>query len=263
MTEEEIKALIIQEVVKQLTGEIYSDTLKPGMQEAGKALKTVAEFGNTILLPFNLLNDRAKYIRESNARKLQIKLEEIGYENIQEIHPSIAIPTIKRLEYTEDDNLVEMYLNLLNNAADSRSDHLAHPSFVNVISNLSSDEALILKYMKEQNQPICSMGIRVRYLSISYSDHHFNTTVFQINEIVNFKNNVAVYISNLVGLGVITEYGIPTYHEQYEIIEKYLNPLKDQIESSKENIKSISYTKKYYNFTDFGRLLLKCCLPES
>ncbi len=262
MTEEEIKALIIQEVVKQLTGDIYTDALKPGVSEVGKALGTIGTFGNTILTPLSMLNDSARFIREKNALKLEHKLKQIQVEHLKEINPSIGVPVLRKLEYTEDEELVELYLNLLSRAADEKNENLSHPSFVNIINNLSTDEAKILKFIHNEDIGICTQTISIRYNNGTYSDHQHDTSIFEIHDLITFKNNMKVYLSNLSSLGIIKSFGIPTGQDHYKLIEDFLTPTKDVLLQEKKNVSEYTFTRNFFALTEFGKLFLSCCLPK-
>ena len=58
---------------------------------------------------------------------------------------SLAAPAMQQLGFSLDEPaLKEMYLNLLATASDNRSNSAAHPSFVEVIKQLSAEETQIL-----------------------------------------------------------------------------------------------------------------------
>jgi len=169
---------------------------------------------------------------------------------------------LRKLEYTEDEELVEMYINLLSRAADESNEHLSHPSFANVIANLSTDEAKILKFIYDEQIGICTKTIRLRYNDGTYSDHQHDTTIFEIEDVIKFKSNMKVYLANLSSLGLIKAYGIPVGLPHFQEIQDFLEPTKEALLQEKQNIRSSEFTQKFYDTTEFGKLFLKCCVPK-
>ncbi|MBK9220672.1 MAG: DUF4393 domain-containing protein [Saprospiraceae bacterium] len=256
MTEEEI-AKITTEVIKQISKEAYGDALKPGMQQIGKALGTVIGLGNTILLPLELLNEKSRVIKETILRQWHEKMKEIPEAKIIEADPEIAVPILSKLTYTTNEQLVDLFLNLLTSASNEDKVNLVHPSFIHTISNLSSDEAKILNYMYQDDQPFCTMHIRAYYHDVTHSDHFHNTSIFDCNDLIKFKNNTKVYLDNLISLGIIKKWNIPTEVEQFKYIEEFLEPNKQVLESSLKNLKNVVYLKAYYDLTDYGKQFLE------
>src|SRR5262245_48813090 len=128
-----------------LLKEIYGDLAKPGVTQAGKALGTVIGLGNTILLPIHWANERSRLALESNLEKYRKRLEAVSEGEITPVPPEIGVPIVEKLSYVTDDELSDMYVNLLANASTINTAQFAHPAFVHIINNLSPDEALLLK----------------------------------------------------------------------------------------------------------------------
>lgn len=143
------KAIVEIAKNQDLMKEIYGDLAKPGVQQVGIALETVLGFGTTILLPIQLLNEKCKLWAQKNMDRFRANLEGVHIQNVQPIAPEIGVPIVERLLYTEDESLNDMFSKLLAHAAIKDQANLAHPKFVNIICNLSPDEARILKHFKE------------------------------------------------------------------------------------------------------------------
>ena len=262
--EEELIDKIVQEVVKQLSTEVYTDGMKPGVKEIGKALETVIGFGNTILTPIAILNDTAKFIRSKNLNKLNHKLKEIEESNLEAIDPMIGIPVLRRLEYTSEEELVELFLNLLKQSADKSKIHLAHPSFVNVIANLSPDEAKILKYIYTENIGICTVSIRVLMRDKTFSDHRVHTTMFDVTNMeINFKQNIRSYISNLKSLGLVDMFATALGEKQYKLIEEFLEPFRTSLNKEYPENHRVVFRRRHFGLTEKGKLFMACCLGNN
>lgn len=261
MTQEQTHQ-IAAEVAKILANDVYSDALQPGMKQIGIAIETVAKLGNTVLTPVMLLNDGAKIMRERIVNKWQEKMEQLAEGQVKPMDGEIAVPALKKLEYNTSEELEELFLNLLTSASNQAKEGIVHPSFANIISELSSDEARILNYLKTEKQPICTVNIRVNYNDGLYSDYYHDTTVFDCNDVIKFRNNIRAYLENMKRLGLIKAWGIPTDAEQYKQIEEYLEPSKNAIEQEKSEYSSVVYKRSYYDFTEFGKNFINSCLPD-
>ena len=84
----------------------------------------------------------------SDLRKmLEEKLKNIPSENIVPPSPRIAVPTLQNASITEDIEIRELYAQLLANSMNETMKDGIHPAFVEIIKQLSPDEAKILRYM--------------------------------------------------------------------------------------------------------------------
>lgn len=73
------------------------------------------------------------------------KTAEIPEEHLTTPRASVAFPAMEGLGYSIDEpDLKEMYLNLLAAATDDRREEDAHPSFAEIIKQLSAQEAQLL-----------------------------------------------------------------------------------------------------------------------
>jgi hypothetical protein len=140
-----------------------ADTREAG-QQLGKAALTIAQTINTCLLPLAAVNfavEKARaYFSKEFREQLAEKAKAIPPENLVEPKASIAGPALQGLAFTyEEPPLREMYLNLLRSAMDSRTASAAHPAFVEVIKQLTAQEAELLRHTL--NGPIPLVQLRV------------------------------------------------------------------------------------------------------
>ena len=128
----------------------------PNVKEAGNNLGqtavTLTNLVNNVLLPiaaFNFGCEKARiYFQGKFQQDLGEKVAKIPEEDIVEPKASIAGPALQGLAFThEEQNLKEMYLNLLATAMDGRVSTTAHPAFVEVIKQLDGMEAALVRPM--------------------------------------------------------------------------------------------------------------------
>lgn len=152
----------VEGTIKAVTGlmqavPVYQDALQPAAQETGRALATVGRAVNAALVPIRGLVWGIEQIEQFVHAKVAKKLENVPVENIQTPDPAVAGPALESLRYTgHKESLSELYANLLASSMDAATARTAHPGFVEIIRNLSSDEARVISFISssEQIQPI-------------------------------------------------------------------------------------------------------------
>lgn len=103
-----------------------------------------------------LLGVAREYFDDEFARDMAEKTAHIPEERLVTPRPSVALPAMQGLSYSLDEpDLKEMYLNLLATATDGSVSEDAHPSFAEIIKQLSAAEAsLLLRVLQSQVVPI-------------------------------------------------------------------------------------------------------------
>lgn len=140
----------IRDVVDAVTGvakavPIYQDVLQPAAQEVGKALQTVAKSVHIELAPVSALVWGYDQIKDFVSSKVAERLKNVPPENIVSPKPNIAGPALESLRYTgHEETLSDLYANLLAAAMDKATAEGAHPAFVEIINQLTPDEAKII-----------------------------------------------------------------------------------------------------------------------
>ena len=127
-----------------------SPNVKAAGNELGKAALTLTKTINNALLPLAAVNfafEKARqYFSKRFAQDLEEKASTIPADLIVEPKASIAGPALQGLAFSHGEpNLKEMYLSLLASAMDGRSSEKVHPAFVEIIRQLNSEEARLLR----------------------------------------------------------------------------------------------------------------------
>jgi len=108
---------------------IYQDVVQPAAKEIGQALQTVAKTVHIALAPFSALVWGYDKIKDFVTSRVTEKLRETPTERIQTPSPHVAGPALEALRYTgHEENLRELFANLLATALDSATSKEAHPS---------------------------------------------------------------------------------------------------------------------------------------
>lgn len=127
-----------------------NEVLPQTTSETDGALSTlVGWFNNVVLYHVKKANITYRYKLEYFEEELKSKIIQIPQEHEHSPHLMIAGPTLEALKYAFDEEaLREMYVNLLVSSMDARKDDIVHPSFVDIIRQLSPLDALFLQYLK-------------------------------------------------------------------------------------------------------------------
>jgi hypothetical protein len=180
----------------------YDDALQPIATETGKALGTLGQAVNMALSPLRGLvwswGQIEKYVSETIEQKLRER--KVPKERIQAPDPDIAVPALEALRYSK---LRENYANLLATSMDSAISKQAHPAFVEILKQLTPDEAKIIEFLPRVglSEPLAELGH-----TVSKEKGHF-TLVRHVGTLAYDAKCVnptllSKYVDNLCRLGL-------------------------------------------------------------
>jgi hypothetical protein len=125
---------------------VYQDVVQPAAKEIGVALQTLAKSIHVLLAPVSGLVWGYEQIKEFVGTRVAEKLKEVPSERLRTPEPNIAGPALESLKYTgHKEDIRELYASLLATAMNSETMAQAHPAFVEIIRQLSPDEAKIIR----------------------------------------------------------------------------------------------------------------------
>lgn len=226
---------------------IYHDLAQPAVQKVGYALGATLD---CITIPFKYLSLFAKEADVRINKRLNeyaSKLEEYNEEDIGVAPPEIGVPIIEELTRVTNDELAELYVNLLVKASLIENSKYAHPSFINVLKSLSGDEAKIINYLSNMNED--EYGIMfIEFGKTNFSGESFiplSDKENNIDELVEleFPDNKIFYITNLTTQGIIDSLNAHpvTKKDSYKEFERKLQP---EIEEIKQVISNSNKEKR-------------------
>lgn len=244
---------------------IYQDAVQPAAQEIGKALGTVAKTVNVALAPVSALVWGYDKIKDFVDNKVTEKLQNVPEENIVTPPPHVAGPALESLRYTGAiEELKELYANLIASSMDSSTTENAHPSFVEIIKQLSSDEAKLLAGFITTAQETAVTIRNIREVGTGGQDAFRNFTVLGDRTGVQSYNRIPNYLDNLCRLGLIE---IPdSYHligeDTYKHLEEhpFVTAIVDSI--NKNEGRKSDLVKKTIFVTGLGRQFINACVRD-
>jgi hypothetical protein len=245
---------------------IYPDTIQPAAKELGKSLETVAKSVNVALSPLKAFVWSFEKLQNFIDTKVSEKLKDTPATEIQTPKANIVVPALQALSYSGDEpELQDLFANLIASSMDKHTSNFTHPSFVEVIKQLTPDEAKLLKYFAtEGTLPIITIRNQSQNKSEGGWVVHKNVSLF--GEKANCSNPelTSIAIDNFIRLGLIE---IP--HNYAYIDKKIYEELKnnEEIKTIEENINNTPERKCVINegivtLTDFGRQFVNVSVTD-
>lgn len=140
----------IEVVGAVMKGAAADPQVRVAAHELGKTAVTLTKAINTFLLPLAVMNYAVEKARRYFEQRFSVDFEEVARkipaDQIVEPKPSIAGPILQALAFAHEEvPLKQMYLELLASAMDGRIARDAHPAFVEIIKQMTSEEARLLR----------------------------------------------------------------------------------------------------------------------
>lgn len=188
------------------------------------------------------------------------KLSLVGENNLQEPKMSIVGPALEASKYyIEEESLREMFANLIAASMNKENSENVHPSFVEIIKQLSSEDARnIMLFKEKRDYPI------VQFLKLPVNEKAkavLSTNVFSGYEsdiTTGFEN--AASITNLSRLGLVSV----SYDQSYSDTQMYdLYENSTLIKALREHPEDeVKYALNHgiMRITPFGDAFIKACL---
>lgn len=247
-----------------LIKEIYGDLAKPGVQNVGVALSAVLGLGVTLLWPIMWANERAKIALENNLETYRERLKDIPPEKITIAPPEVAMPILEKLTYVTNEELRSLYIELLTKASITDLNNQAHPSFVNIINNLSPDEVKFIEYLiPKEIIPFIKTELKNNKGTIIIE----NPVIIIPDLGLSYKENLDAYISNLVGVGLLQVRediwfsDENRYKEHFDYFENRKSYYDHYYQNVKDESTTYSTSKGLIEVTKLGKMFLKAVQP--
>lgn len=261
MDTEKLTEVALQ-ATKEIVPEVYKDGLQSAVKELGKDLHTVSKLVTMALTPISAMVWSYEKIKEHFIPLLEEKLKKTPVENIITPDPSIAVPIIEALRYTgHKEELREMFSNLLATSMDKTIAPTAHPSFVEILKQINSDEAKILNLLHNYTTyPI----IKVKSIdkdNVKYNELLTDFSLLPFLSGCDFPYFGPSYLVNInrLGLGIID-------YTTYKPVPGSYDPLYNHPEVKKlersilDNGQRMEIVQGTFRLTDYGKLFYDACI---
>lgn len=220
------------------------------------------------------LNPLEKWVlqREYNLTETKILLEEklknIPIQNIITPPSYIAVPALQSISYCMNDTqLRDMYAELLAHSMNSDTVDIVHPTFVEIIKQMSPFDALVFK---ELTQTLVQPCISIKYMNKK------TDALYPVQDIVAFNNiekfplvSTQIALENLDRLRLIEINKRSKFNnfQKYEELKISVQPyVHDFIEDNKNNYNVHDYKIVFEEFVilirGFGQFFARACLGK-
>lgn len=242
--------------------EVYKDIGSPIIKPIGEMLGFLPRTLKLALSGWEKWLINGEETIRLTADSVKEKLQEIPVEKLVAPEPYVAIPAMQQLSYSVNNNeLRELYANLLVSSMNIDKKWQVHPAFVDIIKQLTPDEAKYIRNLR----PFVSHNNALIDVRIEYDETGSGRTI-----ISNFTNegleqldvpqNIGSYIDNLERLKLIC---IPptmslTNKDLYEPLKNHsllVNSLPKQLAEGQK----IGYNHKVFCLTNFGVDFVNVC----
>lgn len=244
---------------------IYEDAIQPAAKQVGKDLETVAKAIHVALEPLAGLVWGWDQIKQYFLIPVAEKLRHVPPDRITTPSFHVAGPIVEALRFTgHEESLRELYANLLATSLDAETTKNAHPSFVDIIKNMSPDEARIIRlFATSKSFPLIDLKAK------NISEGNYKLLLRNYSHIgreaaCEHQDLVQSYLDNLCRLGLLEIPPGKTLADvaAYEVLESAneLAALKEQIDADGDH--TIDFERKTVVTTMLGKQFCEACVIE-
>ena len=239
----------------------YDDGFQPTVSEIGKLVGRIPKAINAAFAPLDIWIAKQENSIARTKKLLEQNLENVEPEKIVPPEPYVAIPAIQAISYSMDsEELRKMYANLLSKSIYSETKDFVHPSFVEIIKNLSPTDCYVFEYIMKEREIGC-YEMRVGYIGErSYHVIHPYLTAMTFSK----YNVISASIDNLLRNKLIDHHDFHYDDDKlysciretfaYKAFEDYFSehPNNEELRPYKMSIKSTSFGKIFYKVCCLG-----------
>lgn len=178
---------------------VYEDALQPAARELGQGMGSALSI---LMAPLKMLGFVINFGVEEFKKSYEEKASRIPAENLVTPPLAIAGPVLQALTWTSQvEDLREMYVKLLASASDNRTASKAHPAYVEIIKQLSPEDAIFLRsFPRNRSASISILEVRINFLNGSGKTVHKIVLPLNTRETLDDK---VTSVENFVRLGLL------------------------------------------------------------
>lgn len=260
-----IDKTFVGEIIDQSGGVLekaYDDLVHPSVKSVGNTLSLIPRTVGVWLGKWEKWVINGEESIRLTGQAVQEKAAKIPEEKLTEPEAYVAIPAVQQLSCCYDsEELREMYANLLVSSMNKDTKANVHPAFVDIIKQLTPDEAKLLKSIKDKSSYIPLVDLQLQddieggHVTILRNFTSLGDRVCENSQ------NICAYIENLDRLKLIciledthlTEksYYTPLENAQYLLAHKRITIPEGQ---------SFKIKQKSFYITSFGKAFIHTCI---
>lgn len=266
------------ELPNETIDKAYDDVAHPAASEVGKFMGRIPRAINAALSGIDKWIMQKEHNLSETEKLLAQKMENTDPQHIVPPEPYVAIPALQSISYCfNNEELRNLYANLLANAITSTNKSNVHPAFVEIIKQFSPNDALVLKEICDRTHTIplpcakLSIVLKIKGLHFagqSPSRKMYPDTITDLCQHQLTHEQLSVSLENLKRLGLITFsnitledsslYDFVKTSKMYSIVSSDFDSLK----GTDEEPDYIAIDKSCFYLTDLGELFCSICIND-
>lgn len=248
---------------------LYDDGLQGTVKEAGKIIERIPKAINAAFTSLDIWIEQRNFNLEETKQLLSEKLKDKNPDNIVPPAPYVAVPALQAISYSMgNDDLRNLYANLLAKSMQKDTKELVHPSFVEIIKQLSPADAKMLFLLANDLTPDNSTYPLINVIAKNNKSHWVSTLENVINHKYHSSDNYNLSLDNLSRLKLILIYDDRSLVEEelysplIEIpaVQTVLKEIETGLVEPTLNIPEIK--RGSFHFSDLGLLFVNTCVSE-
>lgn len=242
---------------KDVKQEVYNDVLHPALSTVGTTLEGVVRVA---LAPVTAMVWGYKKIAAFLDKAIPAYFEKrrIAKEKIKSPDPAVAVPILCAMTYTSHrEEIRDMFVNLLGASMNADSTD-SHPSFVEIIKQITPDECRMLKYLhSDSRMPIVKYRYKVDENGGEADLTPYFSDICQRAD-CELPQKFPEYLDNLHRLGLVE-----IFYDRFLTDEKYYDELRANPDLPKVKVSGqieVIEKKSFYELTAFGQKFCSVCM---
>ena len=195
---------LLPDLITPISNAIHQNLPETEKQVDGALSTVVGFFNNVVLYQVKKANMTFRYKLEAFEDDLREKIKNIPVENLQIPPVKIAGPVLEALRYAYDeDELREMYEEMLASAMDTRKANKVHRSYVDAVRQMEPLDAQVLQKVYELSQVTTT---HIKFYKKGTAQWYVNAMPYHYCEQLEKLGDhfqISASISNLLRLGLI------------------------------------------------------------
>lgn len=219
----------------------YDDVASPPAREVSKIAVDLVKTGRLLLAPIQL----AAAFQDRFERVVERIRSRVPEERQREAPAEIVGPALQQMRYLEEENpLWQMFEELLTRSVDSEAMPKIHPSFAQLISHLSRDEAVILWRLQTKEFKV------VDRLHLNRRENRFENRIVETSDI----SEADLWQPEQIGL-------LYSHLDSLSLVEWPVE--KQEPIHGADGVQTGIRRYSTMRLTDFGRLFVAACIPPT
>lgn len=260
----------LKDAITDIANKTYDDAFHPSFKETGKSLSLIPRAINAALAPLQIWILKKENNISEIKKLLEIKLENVLPEKIVPAEPYVAVPTIQAISYCMDcEELRDLFASLLASSMNIDKKDNVHPSFVELIKNMSPLDAKIFKFLSfnftakaivqyiynKQKTPTKKNGF-TQFENVTFIPVLKHVIV--ANDIESDFYKISTSIENLERLGLFNitydnYISIDSYYDEFDKSEFYKSIESKRLSNPELSEYNTIFKKGIISITEYGK----------